>query len=98
MSTEHTMTDSEKLQWYFQQDDIRFFPDIKRWIIDDLKKRVEDVSGILIEQPAYEVLSDTTWRKFAPGHYIHFILTFADGEQRVKSFEYDTDQQKWRPI
>lgn len=93
-----TDTKPETLRWYFQQDDISFFPEITHWIVDDLKKRAEDVSGILIEQPAYEVLSDTTWRKFAPGHYIHFILTFADGMQRVKSFEYDTEHEKWRPV
>jgi hypothetical protein len=66
--------------------DISYARDIKQWLEHDIKKPIEEVSAFKVNVDTLEIPDDGPWKRHKAGDFLHFLLTFTDGQHAYKTF------------
>jgi hypothetical protein len=66
--------------------DISYARDIKQWLEHDIKKSLEEVSAFEVNVDVLEIPGDGPWKQHKAGDFLHFMLTFTDGQHAYKTF------------
>jgi hypothetical protein len=65
--------------------DISYARDIKQWLENDIKKSLEEVSAFQVKVDTLEIPDDGPWKQRKAGDFLHFMLTFTDGQHAYKT-------------
>lgn len=60
--------------------------ELKAWIVDYLGKTIEDVMEVEAHTDVLELPPDGAWKRHKIGDFLHFRLTFADGQHAYRTF------------